>query len=37
LGFNKSHDLSSPARKVGIGEFDLQSMIHVWDGKQDVG
>jgi hypothetical protein len=37
LGFNISHDLKSPTRKIAIGEFDLQGMIHVWDNENNIG
>jgi hypothetical protein len=37
IGFNKGQNLSSPARKVAVGQLDIQGMVHIWDGEEDVG
>jgi hypothetical protein len=37
LGFNLSQNLSSPARKVVVGEFDVQGVIHNWNSEDNIG
>jgi hypothetical protein len=32
-----SQNLSSAARKVAVRKLDIQSMVHIWDGKEDIG
>jgi hypothetical protein len=37
IGFNKGQNLSSLARKVVVGQLDIQGMVHIWDGEENVG
>jgi hypothetical protein len=36
LGFNKSQIQSSLAGKVAVAEFDVQGVVHIWNGEHNI-
>lgn len=37
IDFDISQNLSSPARKIAVSKLDIQGMVHVGDGEDNVG